>query len=222
MITLRFYSLQTGRTSRTRETISHEEFCNGFYSLQTGRTSRISSPKFNVPAIYKFLFPSNGKDFQNPRRELLHQRNACFYSLQTGRTSRTREILTEMIVQNNCFYSLQTGRTSRTIMIIVGIAALALVSIPFKREGLPELPSGLADTHVYSFYSLQTGRTSRTLTTTWSVRMVATVSIPFKREGLPERVIGNDLTPEESLKFLFPSNGKDFQNHFYKFRSMKF
>ena len=37
------------------------------------------------------------------------------------------------------------------------------------------------------------------------------VSIPFKREGLPEQIIANIPTDRET-EFLFPSNGKDFQN----------
>ena len=40
--------------------------------------------------VYLFLFPSNGKDFQNMGvRGLPRLTITSFYSLQTGRTSRT-------------------------------------------------------------------------------------------------------------------------------------
>ena len=83
--------------------------------------------------------------------------------------------------------------------MLKGIYFLFLfVSIPFKREGLPELNEEtleiFAENGNMCFYSLQTGRTSRTKVRNY-IRMA---------------VYG---------RFLFPSNGKDFQNKlkiFYK------
>ena len=86
----------------------------------------------------EFLFPSNGKDFQNSDENVETASMISFYSLQTGRTSRTRRV-TQASRESFRFYSLQTGRTSRTN-----------VSTRFVQFGK------------MCFYSLQTGRTSRT------------------------------------------------------------
>ena len=135
-----------------------------------------------------FLFPSNGKDFQNtdafgpspvsPKVSIPFKRGRTsrthidieeviyvesFYSLQTGRTSRTICFVSLLSACSKSFYSLQTGRTSRTLYKERADTQTNFVSIPFKREGLPEPVKNYArqakDT---CFYSLQTGRTSRT------------------------------------------------------------
>ena len=257
-----FYSLQTGRTSRTCRIYRGEhQWENGFYSLQTGRTSRTFT-MFSISfAISKFLFPSNGKDFQNVNdTRLAQQLNTSVFLFPFKREGLPEHLITPDLsgmdlflfpskgkdFQNSndidriaagirflfpsngkdfqnlwslyaapppsgCFYSLQTGRTSRTKFCIKERIGTQLVSIPFKREGLPEpIAIGKGSDAITCFYSLQTGRTSRTIVAV--IVCVATpVSIPFKREGLPEHTLNNN-TNNRVFMFLFPSNGKDFQN----------
>ena len=63
-----------------------------------------------------------------------------------------------------------------------------------------------------SFNSLQTGRTFRTQSRVGLDGEMSHVSIPFKREGLSERVTFEKPGVTITIKFQFPSNGKDFPN----------
>ena len=86
------------------------------------------------------------------------------------------------------------------------------VSIPFKREGLPE-PNreDRDDDKPEAFLFPSNGKDFQNRWNTHSPDFRINVSIPFKREGLPEPLTGK--YPERIyMKFLFPSNGKDFQN----------
>ena len=139
--------------------------------------------------LQRFLFPSNGKDFQNmllPPPSAMGIR--CFYSLQTGRTSRTQENFNLGINSNPVSIPFKREGLPELFSTRFPSVSMYKVSIPFKREGLPELfavlttPAGAW----LRFYSLQTGRTSRT-------RHYGIVCI-------------------QAAVFLFPSNGKDFQN----------
>ena len=114
-----------------------------FNSLQTGRSFRTPP---NVDAVVRiplwFQFPSNGKVFPNSL-ELwcIFGWRPCFNSLQTGRSFRTEKEAGSLGISGRqfCFNSLQTGRTSSTQdLYLCPSMGCHRVSIPFKREGLPQ------------------------------------------------------------------------------------
>ena len=118
--------------------------------------------------LYRFQFPSNGKDFPNFKR---------------------RCQLKSPIVSTEMFQFPSNGKDFPNKIYSIWNPAEGQVSIPFKREGLSEHLAGLLTGNpcpVFQFPSNGKDFPNEKGTDFIFSRLVQIVSIPFKREGLSE------------------------------------